>query len=274
MTEYDPEIFTNNPDVIAGDSGIVFKTGNSGLEYLGKGDPLREGDLIVAHHSSDGDIITHGRSRIGVGDKVILVKSKDGDIYALKAGRKNPYRDCPLIPHVTHDLSVLNDPPHEDTYLYKKYIIDLGRPIQRVDGAWPAIHLRMDFDVEYHNEGFQSWYPYGGVWLGVSETGHDDDWYWCVGTGSPYITIAGPPMWEGNTNGDNQFCVTNWLGGCPLCCPPSFDEINYLHIHIRNTSSLYWGGFVKTRLLYVTLCEGDVTEGWCDSLRDIRDILG
>jgi hypothetical protein len=259
----DEEIFTNNPDVIAGDSGIVFKTRNGDNEYLAKGDPVKVGDKIVIHHTSDGDLITHGNSRIGVGDRVIVVRGKDGDLCALHAGQGNPYRDCPLIHHTTEDVSQPHDPPDDD-WQYHAYDIHLERPITRdpETGDWAQVHARFDFGVEFNEEGFQCWYPHGGVWIGVSEDG--DNWWW-QGSNNPYTTISGPPEWY---CGDGaQWCIqyfTNWIAP-----PGTLDEINYVHVHIRSASSLYWINHVKTRLLYSTFCEGDLREGFCDSLDDL-----
>lgn len=281
MTDYDSSPFETNQDVVAGDAVIIFRDKDGNDLILNKGEHPKVGDPIVIHPTKTGEIVTHGKSKIGVGDKVILVKGKDGDIYALEAGI-NSYRDCQIIRHVKHDLSVQNDPPHEDSYFYHKYVFELERPIQRLPGGgWPPVNLRIDFDVDYNNEGFQCWYPHGGLWLGVAENwtidSNEDDFWWCLGTGDPHMTIRGPAIWEGGNDGENQYCVTNWLQACPQCCPPpaSIDEINYIQVYLSSQSSEYFGGFVKTHLLYLTVCEGEVRDGWCDSLRDygVRDYL-
>lgn len=261
----DEEIFTDNPDVIAGDSGLIFNTKN-GKQYLGKGDNIKRRDLIVVHHTADGDLATHGISKIGVGDKVIVVKGKDGDLYALSPGTPNPYRNCKPLRKSTHDYSKPHDPP-DDSWEYRKYVCHLDKPIVKTSGGWPRINLRIDFDVQYLQKGFQCFYPYGAMWLGVSQDGKT--YWWCgqgAGSGNPYMILGANPLF--NLRNSNRYCIRNWLGSCPECCPPPFDEINYIQVHIRNGSSLFWKNFTKSRMLYLTVCEGIVTDDYCNSLNE------
>ena len=276
VDDWDEEIFTNNEDVTAGDNCIIFKTKNGEKVAVTKGIQPRGGDKVIVHHTSDGDLITHGKSRIGVGDTVVVVPGEDGDLYGLK-GWINPMRDCQLIHHRRFNSNG-DSTIYPGRYYYKKSVFDLERPTERLpDGGWPRINLRLDFAItnrEIGNDFGDMWYPYGGVWVGVSENG--EDYWWCGGTGSPYATIAGPPMWHRGEEGMVQLCIEHWLGGCPLCCPPPFDTINYIQVHLHTTSSLYFKRpTVDSTLLYLTICEGFIRDGFCRDLADfgIRDLL-
>lgn len=270
--DIDTELFSNNPDVMAGDHVIIFNTQEDSLAALPPGEKIKEGDLIVIHPEISDDLVTHGNTRIKVGDKVIVVQSQDNDLIALKPSWK-PYRDCPLIQHGTHDESLQHDPPEEEWgYQYHAYTIHLSKTITPWDIDANALKVRFDFRPKICAQGMQPWWEGGGIWLGISEDGKD--WYWPGG--DPYRTIRGPPMFcsspqiceAGNHNEDytiwtfEDFVHTLYPWG-----RATFD-INYVHIHISHNSSLYWKNCSKTVLLHSTFCQGVVRDEWDGEIMD------
>lgn len=263
------------------DKHILFnKTKNNRALTLAQGAAPEIGDTIGIHPYGDTknqiQKVTHGLNYFQVGDEVIIRKLSGDSGEAAFRPDVDRFKDCNRIGNTMHDQSVYW--PDTDDCYYRKYIFNLDTPIVGDDGSWPSVNLRIDLDIEYSAEGFQAWYPLGGMWLGVSDEiwteGNDDTltWFWCVGTGDPYLTIAGPPMFYPEDTGLAHFCVENWLQGCPLCCPPPFDEIHSLQVHMHTNSSLYWGGVIRSRLIRLIMCEGTVEPGWCDT-SSIRDYL-
>lgn len=276
--EYDDEqLFTTNPDVIPGTRGILFKTGNADWQLLGKGNKIRVGDKIVLNHTRDGDLVTHGKTQIKIGDKVILVPGRDGDVYALKQGMGNPWQECPLIPQGTHDYSQQHTPA-DDTFQYHAYSIHLSTPLKAGD----YVNARFDFELGSEQlGGFQPWYPYGGVWigLGASNTGGvvgEGDWWWPQG--NPYMIIRGQPAVilgpNGNAtlvgelkNGGSTWVIEDFVGHIYPYGVIQWD-IEYVHIHISQQSTLFWYNYTDTRMPYSHFCKGTVRVGWDEPLNE------
>jgi hypothetical protein len=270
MTEYDESLFSNNPDVVAGDQCIIFNARDGEKIALHKGFNLGVGDTIVVHHTSDGDLVTHGNSRIGIGDTVVVVPLVDGDLAALNPGL-NPYRDCPLIDKSTHDYSQQHDPA-DDTYQYHAYSIHLSDLI----GWGDYVNARFDFEIGSEQlGGVQPWYPYGGAWigLGASNTGgnvNQGSWWWPGG--NPYLTIRGQPAVtlgpNGNAtlvgvlkNGGSTWVIEDFIGHLYPYGLISWD-IEYIHIHISQQSTLFFYNYTDTRMPYSHFCKGTVRYGW------------
>lgn len=234
---------------------------------LPRGEDIQVGDTIVIHPTSDGDWVTHGKSRIAVGDTVVVVPLEDGDLAALN-GAYNPWCDCPVIRKTKHDVSVQNI--GDDSFYYHEYIFRLNEPIKRdwdsPGKTFPRTNVRLDFDVDYNLEGFQCFWPYGAVWIGVSEDGNN---YWWCGHPNPHMVLSASPMYDCGYG--SVYCRENWLNSCGSindCCPPplTISEVNYFKVHIRNGSSLYWNNYTKTALIYFSVCVGTVHDGWCREL--------
>jgi len=245
---------------------------------LPEGEPINEGDLIVIHPSENGEWVTHGNSRIAEGDTVVIVRLRDGDLAALN-GAVNAYRDCKVLQKVKHDTSEHNYSVSTDDWWYREYKFQMWeedvikRDPESIADTFPKVNIRMDFRIEYNDDAFQSFWPYGAVWIGVSQ---DDKEYWWCQCFDPHLVLSAKP-WAALGATTTPLCVENFFGACLVCCPPPHDirEIRFWKIHIRHQSSMYWVGHNKTELLYFTICQGEPKPGWCSDIDtfDIRDAL-
>lgn len=276
---YDEEIFDNNPDVIAGDRCILFKT-KSGWAGLPNGFNIGVGDTIVVHKDITGEWITHGNNRIGVGDKVIVVPLADGDLAALNPGT-NPWRDCPIVPKTTFPMGEEHDPPDE-TMQHNSYSIELSRELD----PYELVNVRFDLIKGCDTRGFQTWYPCGGVWLGLGAAdtnGNPDTGTWFWPEGNPYSTIRGRPIADlstgvvmvGELTNDNEtWCIKNFMGSLYPYGRGTW-PVKWIHVHISNNSSLYWKNYTRSDMIQATICAGGpVRDGWCGSLDDFGATLG
>ena len=255
-----------NSNINQGDEVIIFPT-KRGDAVLGPGGPPSVGDLIAVHRTKDGDIVTHGKSDISIGDEVILVKTIDEDTVALRSSKPNPINQCMLLPNGFSDVSMPHDPP-DDTYQYHATNIILSRPVYLDE----LLNVVLSFRVEKEDGGVQPWYPYGGVWIGVSEDG--ESWYWSGG--NPYMFIRGQPTFHCDPDSmpfagfkqdsGRTWCIHNFM---ELFYPIGQANwpINYIHVHISQQSSLYFYNRTKTTLISASLCSGPVEDGWCDVLK-------
>lgn len=279
---YDTEIFDNYPDVIPGDHCILFKTRGNEYVALPHGFGLAVGDTIVVHKSFNGDLVTHGNNRIGIGDKVIVVPLADGDLAALNPGT-NPWRDCPIQPKTTFPDGEEHDPP-DDTYQHHSYVIELVTPLD----PFEEVNVRFDFEVGCDERGFQPWYPCGGVWLGLGAADTQGDrnkgtWYWPGG--NPFMVIRGQPMAilgpyapapviGSLSNNGTTWCIENFLHGLYPYGRADWD-VKYIYVHISQESSLYWYNYTRSTLNHASICAGGpVRDGWCGSLTDFGATLG
>jgi hypothetical protein len=123
-TEYDPTApIDSNENVSVNDKVIIFKDKYEGNDILATGDKVSVGDPIVIHTTNTTDKVTHGKSSIEVGDKIIIVPTQDDDLVALKAGADS-YSDCNIIHHYTHPHYEQHDPP-DGTWQYASFDIKL-----------------------------------------------------------------------------------------------------------------------------------------------------
>lgn len=270
---YDTEIFNNNPDVIPGDRCILFKTRGNEYVALPHGFGLAVGDTIVVHKDINGDLITHGNNRIGVGDKVIVVPLADGDLAALNPGT-NPWRDCPIVEKTTFPKGEFHDPP-DDTMQHMSYSIELTREID----PFETMNVRFDFTRGCDTRGFQNWYPCGGVWLGFGAANTNGtlgtgSWFWPAG--DPYATIRGQPM---ITLDGSTMCIAGYQSNdFKTWCIPNFLQtlypygrldwpVKWIHVHISTNSTLFWKNYTRSDMLHATICAGGpVRDGWCSEL--------
>lgn len=270
----DTEIFNNNEDITIGDNCIVFNTKNGDKHVLSGGGPPAVGDKVVVLPTKEGDLVTHGNSRIGVGDRVIVVPLADGDMAALSPGI-NPWRDCPIQPKTTLPDGEEHDPP-DDTYQHHSYVIELVTPLD----PFEEVNVRFDFEVGCDERGFQPWYPCGGVWLGLGAADTQGDrnsgtWYWPGG--NPFMVIRGQPMTQlgpnapapvigSLSNNGTTWCIENFLHGLYPYGRADWD-VKYIYVHISQQSSLYFYNYTRSTLNQASICAGGpVRDGWCDEL--------
>ena len=255
-------------DLEQGDKLIIFPT-KQGNAVLGPGESPNIGDLIAVHRTKDEDIVTHGKSDISIGDEVILVKTIDGDTVALRSGKPNPINQCMVVPHGYGDESEPHTPA-DDTYQYHATNIILSRPVYPEE----LLNVVLKFAPQADYRGVQPWYPYGGVWIGVSEDG--ENWYWAGG--DPYLTIRGQPAFHcdadsaplvGEKKDSGQtWCIENFMAAFYPIGTANW-PVNYIHVHISQQSTLAFWNYTKTGFDSAHLCSGPVETGWCDVLKII-----
>jgi hypothetical protein len=267
----------DNDDIKVNDNSIIFtKTKNGRVLVLNEGEVPRIGDTIGIHPQNIQDEatshVTHGLNAFQPGDQVIIRKLRTGEEAAFKPGFKGMY-GCQ---NVTYGMSTNHGYNPDDTVKYYDYTISLNEPFYREEHD---MNLYLNFNYSFNDEGYQCWWPYGGVWMGFSSDGNT--WYWCI-SGSPYSTIRGSPIFvcgpEGyywplgnSTSMGGEWCYPDALNvnacstnqGETNACGASILEdvpINHIRIHISTCSSLYWGQTTETELTYFSVCRGVPTE--------------
>lgn len=253
-----------------GDEVIIFPT-EKGKAVLGPGGKPRVGDLIAVHETKSGDIVTHGTSDIKIGDEVIIVHTKDGDQVALRSGKPNPIKECHVIGEGFHDRSQQHD-PIDDTYQHHSTIIYLDRPVYPHE----LLNVTLQFIVDDDNRGIQPWYPYGGVWLGISEDGKN--WYWPAG--DPFTTIRGQPIFHCDPvstplagfkqNNGRRWCIYNFMENFYPIGKATW-PVSFIYVHISQQSTLAFYNYTRTYLSTASLCSGPVGEGWCEVLSLLKN---
>ncbi|MDY9922804.1 hypothetical protein [Methanobacterium sp.] len=256
-----------DPGIEQGDHAIIFPTENGDKAALGPGSQPSVGQHIAIHETVDGDIVTHGKSELHQGDEVIIVHTKDGDQVALRSGKQNPILKCKVVPHGYGDESMPHSPP-DDTYQYHATNIILSRPVYPEE----LLNVVLKFGPQADYGGVQPWYPYGGVWIGVSED--SESWYWAGG--NPYMFIRGQPVFHCDPDsmplagfkrdGGRTWCIYNFM---ELFYPIGQANwpVNYIHVHISQQSSLFFYNRTRTSFSSAHLCSGPVGDGWCDVLK-------
>jgi hypothetical protein len=269
--------WSDNPYVDTGDKTILFKTVNDTTEVLPAGHELGVGDKIVVHKTHYGDTVTHGRSKIAVGDRVVVVPLNDGDLAALypKLDKDSPIHNCQLIgasyagtadtASICYDLA--------GTYKYIKYAVTLGEPMVRYN----QYNLRLDFTAAWSGKNWYAvWGPFCtqeypewdslciyagvGVWVGLGNDGVVNRWIW---DSDPWPTVRGPPHHINYLNGHES------IPSCPSWTMIDFfnsyglSECNYIEIVLHNRASFYFGGSIEpaNALTNFTLCKGTVPYG-------------
>jgi hypothetical protein len=262
MTDPLPTPAPFSPDISIGDGGILFKT-DRGKALLLPGNAPAVGDVIAIHPTKEKEWVTHGQSIIHVDDEVLVVPLEGGDKVALRPGQIYPMANCP-----NNSYSCDDDSPEalgDGSYLYKEYNFRLDHPIYRRD---LNANLRMDFHSEYwwHND--LTWYPWGAVWLGFSETGVQGEIYWAAAD-DPFMVIRGGGIAHLGESGTGQdtLCYVNCLNNTsiPTLLPEDL-PVNYIHVHVSGTASLFFQyNGTKSKLVYLTLCSGTVRNNFCES---------
>jgi hypothetical protein len=269
----------DNDDIKVNDNSIIFtKTKNGRVLVLNEGEVPRIGDTIGIHPQNIQDEgisqVTHGLNAFQPGDQVIIRKLKTGEEAAFKPGFKGMY-GCQ---NVNMGLSTSHGTSNPDgTRQYYAYTYHFDEPFYREDHD---LNLTFGFRHEFHYDGFQCWYPYGGVWIGFSSDG--SGWFWCAAGGDPYAMIRGLPIFVCGPKGfywplgdstsmgpdwcypdalNVNVCSTN--NGETNACGASINAgvpINFIHILISTNSSLYWDNHTGTDLSRFTACRGVPTE--------------
>lgn len=257
----------DNRNVLVSDAAIIFKkTKNKRVLVLNKGETPNVGDTIGIHPydlTNDGNKeVTHGLNHFEVGEEVIVRKLKGGSEAAFKPGFKGMY-GCR---NIDYGGTAQHGEANEDgSRQYYAYTMHLNEPFYRRDHD---LNLFFSFRVQTSTVGFQLWYPDGGVWLGFS--GNGEDWNWCGGV-SPYMVLSNPPQHDCSWSPGDIWCLPDALnlnecnsrpelgGNCYTTLGMS-TEINYVHIHIRTCSSLFWNNHTFTDLSEFRVCRGLPTE--------------
>lgn len=247
--EYAPEIDFGGGTVEAGDKSIIF-TGQDGEKYiLTGGGPVGVGDPVVIHTTAEGEQVTHGASRLKVGDKVILVQTQDGDTVGLHAA---PVFDCNFIPKWVKAHYEQHDPP-DGTLQYASYDIHLSRPLD----PYEIVNVYFDFWHGFDDRGVQPWYPNMGVWIGF---GPDDENYYWPG-GDPYLTVRGQPAVDlggeatlaGTYDGESRWTINDFMGTLYPYGRADW-KVEYIHIHISQQSTLAFYNYTEGDMRGVSLC--------------------
>jgi hypothetical protein len=165
--------------------------------------------------------------------------------------------------------SLITSPRMDDCkrLTYQNYAVEyyFGRFIWADD----AIVMNMTMHHFTNNQGFQTWYPSGGAWIGLHGF-KTKKWYWYNGTdpyqvirgGPPFYTYFPPPSQVTTTPAGEVYCtdggsgasyyrVDNFMAHFNL---PSNEAVDAVHISISNNSSLIWLNYVKASLNYFSLC--------------------
>lgn len=283
MTDEEP-----SSDIDIGSGSIVFKeTKNGHPLILAKGPDAQIGETIGIHPLDvveNKEYVSHGINYFKIGDGVIIRELATGEEAAFKPGWEY-FGECENIPVGVHDLTKRNidkDPECPEgiaqNIWYREYEFFLSKPIERLEDSviFPRTNLNIGLAPAFNDDAFQSFWPYGAVWIGVSEDG--DSYYWC-GSTDPHLILSADPMFSLSPE-DTQYCQVNWLNACGSpsdCCPPplSIQAVNYIKIHIRHQSSLMWYGYNKADIGHIVICVGQEGEHWCMYTPDrgIRDML-
>lgn len=272
----------DNQNVDVGDGAIVFhETKNKRQLVLAEGKQPQPGDIIGLHPTdikTIGDTqVTHGLNKFEVGDEVIIRELKTKDEAAFRPGEEDYFHECQAWPYSFHNHSQMDE--RTGYRWFYEYQIALARPIKRLPNSvlFPRTNIILKFDISYNADGFQNFWPYGAVWIGVSQD--DETYYWCSCTDPRMVLSANPMFVLGPKTG--TYCQVNWLNACGSpadCCPPplSIQKVRYIKIHIRHQSSLYWAGWsASTNLIGFEICVGKEGSRWCmyTPARGIRDML-
>ncbi|BDZ68614.1 hypothetical protein GCM10025860_20620 [Methanobacterium ferruginis] len=256
-----------NDDINAGSKVLIFPIKDGKKVSLGPGAPAEVGKHICYHKTRSGELVTHGMKGLAIGDEVIVVHTRDGDLVGLRSGTPNPIRKCIPLNKFIHPHFEQHDPP-DATWQYIKYDIELSQALDPSD----IVNIVMDFEIECNGGGVQPWYPCGGVWIGFGP--EKDEYYWPQG--DPYITIRGQPavvLGPGGygtlvgelQNGNSRWCIEDFLGHLYPYGGASW-PVKWIHVHMSQNSTLYFKNYLESRMVNFQLCVGTVENGWCERL--------
>lgn len=244
---------------------------------------IGEGDTGIILQDETGDDIVIVNGAVGVGDIAPIGVDKNGDLVIIQPGGCLPI-----------DVSLIRT--WLSTHRSYSYRLDEDFTINnRFD--YPKLNLKVDWMMKCNggsmeNPTIPDMYPCGAVWLGLGSPDSYGDpgfgtWLWRLWP-SPYYTLGfgfDMDLRTGESSGgvtgqmgklvqidlgewiQNSWCVPNFLyyytgGGWN---PYAGFTVRYLHFHIRNTISLYFGGDggAVSEIGGVNVCLGEADPGWC-----------
>jgi len=247
-----------------------------------------EGDTVVVLQDKNGDDIICCNGAIGVGDTVIVGKDQDGNDVIIKPGGCVPV-----------DLKLID----EIVYTHHSYSYELSEEFTITDRLnYPQLNLKIDWIKRCQGGSdpptIPKLCPCGAVWVGLGSPDSYGDpsmgtWLWRLWP-SPYATLGfgydmdlrtglsmgnnmGKLHWVDQSGGEckSEWCIWRW------CIPnllwyytrgnwnPFFGfTIKYIHIHTRNTASLFFGGdgAAISYIADIKMCHGNICTSEEDNL--------
>lgn len=200
------------------------------------GSKVRVGEEIAVHKSDMviADYLSHGRSRVKVGDDVIIRPSVEFPLVALKPV------GCGLEWY-KNSHGVDN---YDNSRQYFHYVYKFDEPMMIGGGTKFDIRIIMN-RVEY-GEGFQNWYPYGGIWIGAISVGEDADEdtvdFWI--DANPYDVVSGPP----NVACEEGVFEYELTVDFNKIIPDETYWAHYLVFHVRVCSTLFWSNRTRSEI--------------------------
>jgi hypothetical protein len=265
----------------------IFKD-KTGRDVVFGSSPISEGDTVMVIPSKNSDDIVIKNGPIREGDYVGIVPVGNGDYIIIKPGGCAPV-----------DLGLVK------TWLstHRSYSYRLAEDfIIKNRSNYPQLNLKIDFIKKclggnLDNPTIPQMYPCGAVWLGLGSP----DTYGEPGRGTwlyrlwpnPYATL-GLGMDMDIRTGESAAGVTGGMGELvqipsgegytTTWCVPNFlyyytagnwnpfinFTVRYLHVHIRNTATLFFGGdgHSVSSIGDIKVCKGEPGPGWCGGAFD------
>lgn len=211
---------------------------------------MRITNLISLHRPSHnpGNLNhVHHHGKIMTGDMVMLLKAKHYERIMVKGGY-----GCETTLDHKEPTDVMDDGILEQHHTYICYFRE---PLEMFHYKDNPIHFRFRLDTELVGSGYQCWYPSGGLWYGLSEDG--ETWYHHEGQ-SPFDLLS--PQ-----TGYKVPDLELGLHTIEACTEDSkiyttLDYVNYLYVHIRCCSTLFWTQHCETHLKWVNCCYSDMED--------------
>lgn len=249
-----------------------------------------EGDTVVVLQDKNGDDIICCNGAIGVGDTVIVGKDQDGNDVIIKPGGCVPV-----------DLKLID----EIVYTHHSYSYELSEEFTITDRFnYPQLNLKIDWIKRCQGGSdpptIPKLHPCGAVWVGLGSPDSYGDpgegsWLWRLYP-NPYATLGagfdmdlrtgatignlsggmGKLHWVDQSGGEckSEWCIWRW-------CIPNLlyyytgpqNNVNdftvrYIHIHTRNTVSLFFGGdgAAISYIADIKMCHGNICTSEEDNL--------
>lgn len=250
-----------------------------------------EGDTVVVLQDKNGDDIICCNGAIGVGDTVIVGKDQDGNDVIIKPGGCVPV-----------DLKLID----EIVYTHRSYSYELSEEFTITDRFnYPQLNLKIDWIKRCQGGSdpptIPKMYPCGAAWVGLGSPDSYGDpsmgtWLWRLWP-NPYATLGfghdmdlrtgqsmgnltgnmGKLHWVDQSGGEckSEWCIWRW-------CIPNLlyyytggnwnpfvgFTVKYIHIHTRNTISLFFGGdgAAISYIADIKMCHGNICTSEEDNL--------
>jgi hypothetical protein len=262
----------------------VFKDKN-GQDVVFGSSPISEGDTVMVIPSKNGDDIVVKNGPIAVGDYVGIMPTQNGDWVVIKPGGCLPI-DVSLVrtwlgTHRSYSYRLAEDFTYTDRYNYPQLNLTINFNLKCDGGTFPP-----------EGPTIPNMYPCGAVWVGMGSPDSYGDpgmgsWLWRLWP-NPYATLGfGYDMDIRNgisaggvtgamgklveNNGIlNRWCVPNFLYYYTAMNNVTNFTVRYIHVHIRNTISLYFGGDggSVSSIADLNVCLGEADPGWCGGAFD------